>query len=87
MAYHGRGDAAAAANKLTALSNDVAALRHLVDSRFDEMQRLYAVDIALRAGALDPEEAVRLLARPDARTVVRVVAEVAQDRLAQRSSE
>jgi hypothetical protein len=82
MAFKGTlGDAAPLANKLSQLSNDVLGLRALIDNRFAEVERLYRVDIALRAGALSADEAVRLMARPDVRTVSQVVTEVCLDRV------
>lgn len=88
MAYRGElGDAAPITNRLSELSSDVLGLRTLIEHRFAEVERLYRIDIALRAGTLQPAEAVRLLARPDALTVSSVVTEVALDRLGPVSSE
>jgi hypothetical protein len=82
MPYNNKlGDAAPIQNKLSELSNDLWAVRSLIELRFAELERVFKIDVAMRAGVLRPEEAARLLARPDARVVIEAIQDVLRNRI------
>lgn len=80
MPYRGKGDAAPVANRLTELNNDLWASHKMLERRLDEIERACNVAVAIYVGVLSRDEAARLLARTDARTVSRVITEVAHER-------
>jgi hypothetical protein len=76
-----RADAAPLVNKITELQHDMSGLRNFLEDRLAEIERVVKIDVGLRAGVLKPDEAARLLARPDARVVVEAVRDVLRNRI------
>jgi hypothetical protein len=53
----------------------------LIEERLAEIERAIKIEAGLRAGVLKPDEAARLLTRPDARVVIEAVKDVFQNRV------
>jgi len=80
--YRGElGDAAPVENKLRQLEGELHGFRHSLEQRVAQLERVIKLDLGLRTGVLLPEEAARLLARPDAQAVSEVISEVANNRV------